>query len=390
MTRALPLGRAGDFVRGAFACAALASAAGAAALEESEPFASGVGGYHTYRIPAVVATAKGTILAFAEGRKHGAGDSGDIDLLLRTSLDGGRTWGPVQVVVDDGPDTAGNPAPVVDPKTGTVWLLFSKNLGARGEAEIVEKGAPRTVWVARSADGGATWSAPREITAQAKRPEWTWTATGPGHGIALRGGRLLVPCDHVLGRSRDYAKSAYSHAIVSDDGGETWRLGGAFGPGTNEWTAVEVAPDVVYANARNYVLPKRRAYAWSRDGGLSFEPRRWDESLPEPVCQASAIGIPDPGGTGKTRIVFANPASERREKLTVRLSDVEGKTWPAARVLHEGPAAYSDLVLLPSGEIGCLYERGEKGPYEEIAFARFDVAWLLGAEGPARPPPSRP
>lgn len=387
--RAVRCGPAKSLLIGALACAPLASAAEAAAFEESEPFASGVGGYHTYRIPAVVATAKGAILAFAEGRKHGAGDSGDIDLLLRQSHDGGRTWEPVQVVVDSGPDTAGNPAPVVDPKTGTVWLLFSKNLGDRGEAEIVERGAPRTVWVVRSADGGATWSAPREITAQVKPPEWTWTATGPGHGIALRGGRLLVPCDHVLGRSRDYARSAYSHVIVSDDGGETWRLGGAFGPGTNECTAVEVAPDVVYANARNYVLPKRRAYAWSRDGGLTFETRRWDDALPEPVCHASAIGIPDPGGTAKTRILFANPASERRERLTVRLSDAEWRTWPAARVIHEGPAAYSDLVLLPSGEVGCLYERGEKSPYEKIAFARFDPAWVLGSGGPARPPPSR-
>jgi sialidase-1 len=231
-----------------------------------------------------------------------------------------------------------------------------------------------------SSDDGVTWSPPREITRDVKKPEWTWYATGPGHGIALKRGRLVVPCDHVVGRSRNYAESARSHVIHSDDGGKSWRIGGVVGPGTNECTVVERAGGALYLNARNYVLPRRRAFAWSRDGGVTFEARGWDKALIEPICHASVVGLPDPDG----RVLFSNPASEKRERMTVRLSDGDLKSWPAARVLHSGPAAYSDLAVLPSGEIGCFYERGEKGPYEKITFARFNLEWLTAeATAPA-------
>src|SRR5262249_6561478 len=123
-------------------------------------FVSGKEGYHTYRIPALLVTKKGTLLAFCEGRKNGPGDSGDIDLLLKRSFDGGKTWAKTQVVWDDGTNTCGNPCPVIDSRTGTIWLLATHNLGTDTEAMIVggkSKGT-RTVWVCHSKDDGATWS----------------------------------------------------------------------------------------------------------------------------------------------------------------------------------------------------------------------------------------
>jgi len=96
-------------------------------LKQKDIFISGKEGYHTYRIPAAIVSANGTILVFCEGRKHSQTDYGDIDIVLKRSFDNGRTWEPMQIVADDGANTIGNPSPVVDRDTGTMWLLFCKN-----------------------------------------------------------------------------------------------------------------------------------------------------------------------------------------------------------------------------------------------------------------------
>src|SRR5262245_58292726 len=163
---------------------------------QSAVFVSGQAGFHTYRIPSLLVSAKGTLLAFCEGRKTGRADTGDIDLVLRRSCDGGKTWQPTQIVWDDGDNTCGNPCPVVERSTGTIWLLMTHNLGRDTEAQILERKSvgSRTVWVCKSTDDGATWSRPSEITRDVKKPDWTWYATGPGVGIQTRGGRLVIPC----------------------------------------------------------------------------------------------------------------------------------------------------------------------------------------------------
>jgi sialidase-1 len=352
--------------------------------ERVDAFVSGKEGYHTFRIPAAVVTPKGTLLAFCEGRKHGRGDSGDIDLVLKRSLDHGRTWRPLQVLADDGPDTVGNPCPVVDRSTGTVWLTLTKNLGRDTQKQIEEgtsKGT-RTVWRMQSTDDGATWSRPVEITAATKDPKWTWYATGPGCGIQLKTGRLLIPCDHRVAGTR----AMRSHVIYSDDHGATWKLGGVLGDRTNECQVVERRDGSLLLNMRSYHGKNRRAVATSTDGGLTWSGVTLDPALVEPTCQASLLRYPDEKPGGKSRILFANPASTRREKLTVRLSYDEGKTWPVAKRLHDGPAAYSALAVLPGGTVGCLYECGRQSPYERIVFARFTLDWLTdGKDAPERP-----
>src|SRR5262249_40459873 len=252
---------------GALAILAIAVPGRAGEPEQAPLFVSGQDGYHTYRIPSLIVSAKGTLLAFCEGRKRGRGDAGDIDLLLRRSFDGGRTWQPAQVVWDDGGNTCGNPCPVLDRATGTLSLLLTHNLGEDTEARLVDgtsKGT-RTVWVTHSTDEGASWAKPLEITKEVKRPEWTWYATGPGVGIQLAGGRLVIPCDNKIAGT----KARHSHVIYSDDHGATWKLGGGVGPDCNECQVAERADGSLLLNMRSYRANHRRLIATSKDGGLT-------------------------------------------------------------------------------------------------------------------------
>lgn len=348
--------------------------------QQFDLYTSGQEGYHTFRIPALAVTTHGTLLAFAEGRKAGRGDAGEIDLVLKRSVDNGVTWQPLQIVVTEAGMTCGNPCPVVDRDTGVIWLPFCKNLADGDENLITQGKAPRTVWITHSSDDGVTWVPPHEITAAVKDPSWTWYATGPTHGIQLRTGRLVIPCDHMVGKYFDRKRDPYhSHVIYSDDHGASWQIGGIVDIGTNECTVVETADGAVYINCRNYVGEKRRAVAWSHDQGATFTGFRWDDTLVEPICQASLVRY------DQQYILFANPASTAREKLTVRLSADEGQSWPVAKVLHSGPAAYSDLAVAADMTICCLYEQGDAHPYERLTLARFDLAWLTdentGVEG---------
>jgi sialidase-1 len=339
---------------------------------EGDVYRAGRDGYFSYRIPALLVTRRGTLLAFCEGRKNSGHDSGDIDLLLKRSSDGGRTWSPQQIVADRGADTIGNPCGVQDAKTGTIWMALTSNPGNLTEKQIVAKapGGTRTVWMTHSVDDGATWDVPIEITAQVKEPDWTWYATGPGTGIQLRGGRLVIPCDHIRSDG-----TMVSHVIYSDDHGHTWKLGGSAGEKTNECQVVELSDGSLLLNMRSYAGRRRRAVARSRDGGLTWQETQLDEALLEPVCQASLVRWPK-RTHGRYRLLFSNPASLKRERMTVRLSEDEGATWSASRLLYSGPSAYSSLAVLRDGDIGCLYERGAVKPNDSITFARFGLAWL--------------
>jgi len=348
-------------------------------LNRRDIFIGGLDGYHTFRIPALAVSPRGAILAFCEGRLEGPSDAGNIDLLFKRSLDGGEVWQPLHVVWDDGSNTCGNPCPVVDHDTGIIWLLSTHNLGSDRESSIwdgTSKGT-RTVWVMKSEDDGATWSEPVEVTATTKKPNWTWYATGPGVGIQTRDGRLVIPCDHGVAGSRDY----HSHVIVSDDHGRTWKLGGTVPDNTtSECQLVERSDGSLLINIRNYPAEtKARSIAVSRDGGMTWSATSHDMALVDPGCQASIVNY-GTSDEGRARFLFSNPADPGdRVRMTVRLSPDEGETWPLSRILHEGPAAYSCLAVLPGGAtIACFFECGETRPYEKITFAMFNLAWLEG------------
>jgi sialidase-1 len=360
----------------------MAFAETACAPAVTQLFTSGQGGYHTYRIPALAVTPEGTLLAFCEGRRGSGSDHGVIDILLRRSDDGGSTWEPVRVVVADGVNTCGNPCPIVDGRTGTVLLLMCKNGPNETHARISQGLCPpRSVWVLRSCDDGRTWSAPCEISSQARRPGWRWYATGPGHGIQLRDGRLLAPCDHGTGRTMS---EFHSHVIVSADGGDTWVVAGIQEGDTDESTVLERADGSLYLNMRTSRPSHRRVWSESCDGGETWSAGAEDAALTEPFCQASVLRLRSSSLPAQDWAVFSNPASLRRENLTLRLSHDGCRTWAHSRTLWPGPAAYSDLVECPDGTIGCLFECGEEDLHECIAFARIPVGWLtgVGADAP--------
>ena len=342
----------------------------------TEVYQAGEAGYHTFRIPSIIAARNGTLLAFAEARREDAADAGDIDLVVKRSRDGGGTWSPAQVVGDNGPNTFGNPCPLLDRTTGTIWLLTTQNRGLDRERDILAgtSQGTRTVWVLKSTDDGGTWSAPVDITTSVKRPGWTWYATGPGVGIQTGGGRLVVPANHAEAGTGVHR----SHIVYSDDGGAHWTLGASADAGTNESQIVELTGGRLMLNMRNHP-PKPgnfRLVAISGDGGRTLSAAAPDRALIEPPAQASIISLTAGTDSARRRLLFANPASARRERLTVRLSEDEGATWPIARVVHQGPAAYSGLVALPDGSVGLLFERGERSPYERITFARLTLDWL--------------
>ncbi len=239
----------------------------------------------------------------------------------------------MQVVADQGPHVIGNPCPVVDRTTGTIWMPLTRNRGDEPESQIM-KGTttePRTVWLTKSTDDGLTWSEPVNISDTTRKPHWRWYATGPGVGIQLKSGRMVIPCDH-SDHSDPKAHPYRSHVIYSDDHGATWKLGGVIADKVNECQVV-----------LRYTLA---------------------------------------GPQDKNRLLFSNPASTSRVNMTVRLSYDEGKTWPVARAINPGPSAYSCLTVLPDLTIGCLYERGDRGAYERITFAPLATrAFTAIAEG---------
>jgi len=346
----------------------------------------GMPGYNRYRIPSLIVTKQGTLLAFCEGRT--GGDSGDIDTLVRRSEDGGTTWSKNQVVWSDSSNTFGNPCPVVDYSTGRIYLLSTWNLGTDNESQIISWKSKdvRHPYVCYSDDDGKSWSKPVCISDTARLDDWRWYATGPGTGIQIKrgkyAGRLIIPCDHSYTETRDnvfkrFNKYGYgSHVIYSDDHGGTWQISKPITPGCNENQVVELSDGSLMMNMRSYSGKQCRAVSISKDGGQNWSEITNDPALIEPVCQAGMIAY---NYANNNLILFSNPADKKsRVRMTVRLSFDDGRTWPVSKVLHEGPAAYSCLAVLENGEIACFYEAGDKSPYESMIFEKFTLERLTG------------
>ena len=347
-------------------------------LSQIDLWQSGRDGYHTYRVPALAVTTQGTLLAICEGRKNSQSDTGEIDLVIKRSVDHGQTWSAQQIIWADAPNTCGNPSPVVDRETGVVWLLTTWNRGDDREPHIIDQQSrdTRRVFVTSSSDDGLNWSMPEEITALVKHPNWTWYATGPGGGIQIEtganAGRLVIPCDHIEAGTQHY----YSHVIYSDDHGTSWHLGGKSPhPQVNECEVVELTGGRLMLNMRNYDSSKQqRQLAFSDDGGETWTDQRFDPALIEPRCQASIRRYSWPSIDQQNVILFSNPThAHERVNMTVRASIDDGLTWPVQRTLFNGPSAYSDLAVCADSRVACLYERGSHDPYERITLALFDL-----------------
>jgi len=350
------------------------------------PFRAGREGYASYRIPAIVATAKGTLLAFCEGRVKSASDHGHIDIVLKRSTDGGHTWGPLQVAASNGTGLAGNPAPVVL-NNGRVLLVHVRAAASAAEDLIrqgkVKDADGRRVWVQHSDDEGLTWSSPVEITKSVKNAGWRWYATGPGHALQLGDGRVVVPANHSLAPTgTDLGTEAQyngGHCLLSDDLGETWSIGYVDDNtdgyiNANETAAAELPDGSLYFNTRNdSPSPGSRADAHSEDGGKTLRtPFRPQAGLEGPVCEGSLLQLRDPDV-----LLFSGPAyPDARALMTVRASTNGGTTWRPVYTMDGLPAAYSDLVRIDASTVGILYETGDFGAYERIVLRRLPVTRL--------------
>lgn len=367
-------------------------ASAAPEFSQSHLFTNGTGGYYGYRIPAITATASGALLAFCEGRKNSLSDQGDVDILVRRSTDQGVNWSAQQVAVEEGgtaPIAFGNPSPVLDESTGYIHLLCCRN--------------NQRVFHLVSTDDGFTWSTPVEITSAVKLPSWGWYATGPVHGIqlkrGLRAGRLVIPCDHVVGP--DLFTGIYgSHVIFSDDHGATWQLGAnseatnAIWP--NETTCVELTSggtageSRIYFNTRDQVgrMPGSRGQIFSLDSGNSFNPAVFGPTpFICPVVQGALLRLraTDEGAPGN-RILFSCPNSWARARISVWSSTDEAVSWSAPRLIYNGPSAYSDMARTTSGNVVMLYENGVNHSNERITVARFNETWLNEGGPPSENP----
>jgi sialidase-1 len=347
------------------------------AFEQVDVFVAGERDYKEFRIPVLVVTNSGTLLAISEAGRTSS-DSGDRDLLLRRSTDGGRTWSAdIQLLRDEGASTCGNPTVLVDRQTGRIHLLSTVN-GAR-------------VFHNYSDDDGVTWSDFRDITEvfEAFKPRFAWTrfATGPGLGIELARGKYKGRFVMTLWFTSD-EKQFRSAVVYSDDRGKTWKPGGltdeAFN--TNECTVFERADGTLVLNMRgggNHPKEGRKPYritAISSDGGMTWSKSQYDKNLICPECLACTRRHSWPEEE-RSRVLFANPADEKgRVNMTVRLSYDEGVSWPVAKQIFAGPSAYSCLARLPDGDIGLLFEGGERHRYQKMILARFPLAWLTDAK----------
>ena len=347
----------------------------AAEPNKIDVFVGGQDGYACYRIPSLIATPKGTLLAFCEGRKFNDMDESPTDMVLKRSLDGGKTWLPMQIVVKAVPESAMDSCPVIDRSTGSVilvydlWPEYIKDTWPKDYKRKPGLGRDSvTAWVTVSRDEGATWSEPLDITAMAKKATWSNFIHGPGVGIQMRSGRIVIPCCYQMGEWRNFV-------IYSDDCGKTWHLSdNEIGPGVDESQVVELSDGSLVLNMRSSRGKGCRAVSTSKDGGKTWSPLADCPALPEPVCQGSILRYTWADSQGKSRILFANPGGAReRANGTVRLSYDEGATWPVAKTIQPGYFGYCCLTVLPDWSICCLFENDG---CSKATFLRFSLDWL--------------
>lgn len=345
--------------------------------EEVDLYVGGQDGYACYRIPALVVTINGTILAFCEARKNNCHDDGDIDLVLKRSSDLGRTWSPMQLVFEEGGDapiTIGNPCPIVDMETGVIHLVLTRN--------------NKRAFYSSSTDDGQAFAPLREITEDLKQADFEWQrlGTGPGHGMITGDGTLVVPTwlnyrlyKKVDGSQKCIRNDYRTVLLMSCDQGQSWQVSRVAPVENSNEAMITESPDGNWRLDMRVVERKMRTTARTQDQGWTWSTPKPLPMLPDPVCQASCLRIPL--GDGKTGLVFSNPASNTRERLTVRLSEDDGETWPYARLVCTGRSAYSDLALLNDGSIAMLYERGINRYNERLTFVRFNLGWLRDDPG---------
>ncbi len=375
-------------------------------FEKADIFISGSDKFHTYRQPAITVTNKGTILAFCEAHRYDADDMGDVDIQVRRSLDGGKTWGEPITVWDQTMMTCSNPTVVVERDSGRIWVLMGWKYYADSMEDIL-KGEFLTntgrmnrtfsAYLKHSNDDGVTWmpySSLEDTTAKFKKPEWRYFSPGAGAGIQLQNGpqkgRLIFPCSaSSLGKDVGFAgfSDIYtihdyvhfgSYIVYSDDQGGTWKRGEeVIWPWKGKCQVVELSDGRLMLNMQNYYRKEKcRAVATSEDGGKTWSAVTYDTALTDPISAAGFVQYTREATDDRNRLLFSNPAHpDTPMNLTVRMSYDNGQFWPVRKVIEPGLAGDSAMAVLKDRSIGLVYEQGS---YAKVVFTRFNLEWLSG------------
>jgi sialidase-1 len=368
-------------------------------LDRTDLWRQDEGGYKMYRIPGIVVTRAGTILAYAEARRYSGNDWDTIDIVMRRSSNGGKTFSP-QRVIAHAPDVPRNPVAAERNQASPGDVTYNNPIAiadVNGAIHFLFCREYARVFYMRSDDDGQTFSTPRDITAAFDKYRsafaWRVVATGPGHGIQLLNGRLIIPVWMALGTEGNGHHPSVNSTIFSDDDGKTWQAGDIAVPNTpetpdpNETTVVQLVNKSVMLNVRTQSARNRRTIVTSKDGAHAWSKPHFQEDLPDPICFAALIRFSSKRTGQKNRLLFSNPdnlsradgkdmVSKDRRNVTVHLSYDEGRSWPVKKSLEPGSSGYSDLAVLPDGTILCLYEVGGAFPHERLVLATFSLSWL--------------
>ena len=350
----------------------------------------GDNGVNTYRIPGLATTEKGSLIGVYDIRRRSGGDlPGDIDVGMSRSIDGGRTWDPMKVIMDMGNDPEwrydgiGDPAVLVDQGTGTIWVAATWSHGNRswrGSGPGLKPEETGQLMLVRSDDDGITWSKPLNITSQVKKPEWCFILQGPGKGITMRDGTIVFAAQYQ--DPPEKKRLPHSTIIYSKDHGKTWKVGTSAFDDTTESQVVEIEPGVLMLNCR-YNRKALRVVVTTHDMGKTWQKHSTSEkSLIEPgSCMASLIDVDREVGKGIGNwLLFSNPDSTRgRHHITIKASPDRGMTWPKENRLlldEENSAGYSCMSMIDEKTVGILYE----GSQAHMTFQRIPLEDLLGGK----------
>ena len=364
-------------------------------FDKTHLFEAQTQGYRTYRIPAILCTKSGVLIATAEARRGKGGDWDSNDVVVRRSDDGGGTWRPMDAIAryeDFGPGPISNFVMIIDRSDGAVHALFCHNYAR--------------IFSTRSEDDGATWSEPVDITSTFEpfREDYPWRVigTGPGHGIQLQTGRYIVPLWMSDGSSTEFGPGNLGHrpsvvaGVYSDDHGATWqradilcRHGQGDVVNPSEALPLELSDGGVLFNIRTESLRHRRYVSISPDGVTGWSEPETDDDLLEPVCMASILRVDDGSvlfvncDVLEHELTSPDQVAHDRKRLTVKRSTDDCATWTASRVIEPGQSGYSDLTQNQEHLVCCLYEDqaiGREDDTKYVTCARFDVGWILEGE----------
>lgn len=341
---------------------------------------AGDDGVNTYRIPGIVTTDKGTLIAVYDIRyKNSADLPGNIDVGMSRSTDGGKTWGPMQVIMDMGAphenNGVGDPSILFDPVTKKIWVsaLWSKgNRSIAGSKPGLTPDETGQFALVSSADDGLTWTAPYSITSQVKNPAWRIFFPGPGNGIAMKNGNIVFPAQYW-----DDAGMPHSTIVYSADHGNTWIGGIGAKSNTTESAIVETTAGTLMLNMRDNRGSFRSISTTTNMGASWTEHPTSYKDLPDPICMGSLIKAEvNVEGKMKEVLFFSNAATQSgRYNFTVKASTDLGEQWQTANALlvdERKSYGYSALTKIDDHTIGALYEG-----IKDLYFIKIPVAQII-------------